>query len=50
MQMNYPFLGRNLVCKCGQISWAVIYKKAEVLTSQANFGNNQSASRNGERA
>lgn len=46
--MGLPFLDRNLVCECG-MSWAVMSGKAEVLTSQTTFGNNQ-VSRNGEGA
>lgn len=39
---KFAFLGRNLICKREQMSQALTCGRAEILTSQANFGNNHS--------
>lgn len=40
--MQMAFLDRDLGCKCGQMSWAMMYGKAEFLTSHATSGNHHS--------
>lgn len=39
---KFAFLDRNLICKREQISQAMMCGRAEILTSQANLGNNHS--------